>query len=128
MSGLNADGILYTEYKAVESENEIMNVKYPTVLKSLHVRADHLYRAVFEHVKENFAIAGFSSLIDVINLHIVEWIEMSELNFLIIFQAFLNFYGVYYQNVMEKLDKMDSAERDHFIAPIKEYRAYANDS
>lgn len=49
----------------------------------------------------------------------------SELRFLIFIQGFLNFYGVYYQNVMEKLHKMDNAERDVFIAPINNYRIYA---
>lgn len=52
---------------------------------------------------------------------------MSVLNFLIIFQCFLNFHGVYYQTLMEKLEKMDSAERDNFIQPIKGYRVYAKD-
>lgn len=62
---LEADGILYTEYKTMDNEIETMKEEYPTVLKSSHVRAAHIYNAVYELVKENFAIAGLLSLIDV---------------------------------------------------------------
>lgn len=57
---LEADGIIYTEHMSTDSATEIVNV-----LQTRHVRAAHIYRAVFEPVKENFAIAGLLSHIDV---------------------------------------------------------------
>lgn len=100
-----------------------MQVEYATVLHSRHVRAAHIYIAVFECVKENFAIAGLLSLVDV---NIVAHCKMriDELSCILLFQRFLNFYGVYYQNVMARLQRMDNIESETFIEPIQEYRIY----
>ncbi|XP_037029073.1 uncharacterized protein LOC119069206 [Bradysia coprophila] len=102
VSELEADGILYTEYKFIDNESEMMSEEYPTVLVSRHVRAVHIYRAAFISVEENFAIAGLLSL----------------------YHRSLNFYGVYYQNLMAQLHQMDDAQRETFIAPIKQWRTY----
>lgn len=59
-----ADGILYTEYKVYA--NETINVEYPTVLYDRHVRAAHIYNTAFSHVRQNFAIAGLNSFVQVI--------------------------------------------------------------
>lgn len=58
-----ADGILYTEIKVCD--NKTVDVKYPTALESKNVRAAHIYNITFSHVRENFAIAGLISLVEV---------------------------------------------------------------
>lgn len=40
------------------------------------------------------------------------------------FQEILQFDGVFYQNLMQKTDKMNDSERGSFFAPIKDYRLY----
>ena len=58
-----ADGILYTE-NCVYS-NQIENVVYPIMLVTKHVRASHIYNITFCRVRQNFAIAGLLSFVQV---------------------------------------------------------------
>lgn len=46
-------------------ENEIKICKNPINLTKTYVRAAHIYNIVYSHVHENFAIAGLSSLVEV---------------------------------------------------------------
>lgn len=128
MSVEEADGILYTEIKV--NANETMNVAYPTVLKSRYVRAAHIYNIIFSHIRQNFAIAGFASSIQVqikITGIFLLFSAANDLNHfeLINFQETLQFDGVYFQKLMEKFEQMNNGERDIFITPIKKYRIYA---
>lgn len=59
-----ADGILYTESKVYA--NETMSVMHPIALVANHVRAAHIYNITFSHVRQNFAIAGLLSFVQVL--------------------------------------------------------------
>lgn len=59
-----ADGILYTEHMVYEAE--ISDPAYPKVLMAKNVRAAHLYNVAFSHVRQNFAIAGLLTSVQVI--------------------------------------------------------------
>lgn len=118
-----ADGILYTEKKVYD--NETMNVEYPTVLNAKYVRAAHLYNVTFSHVRHCFAIAGLLSDVEVFCIWDLTLKANFQLIFFKTFQEVLQFDGVYFQKLMEKVGKMNSTERDEFFVPIKDYRIYA---
>lgn len=65
LSIAEADGILYTESKVYS--NETSHVGHPTVLVSKFVRAAHIYNIVFSHIRQNFAISGLVSFVQVLN-------------------------------------------------------------
>lgn len=65
MTKLDADGILYTEFKKNENRSDVINAEYPTVLVKAHFHAAHVYKLIFSHVKLNFAIAGLLPDLDV---------------------------------------------------------------
>lgn len=63
ISELEAGGILCTEYKIFK--NKSIESPYPDYLNDQYVRAAHKYNIAFSHVRENFAIAGLLSEIQV---------------------------------------------------------------
>ncbi|XP_055310152.1 uncharacterized protein LOC129573547 [Sitodiplosis mosellana] len=97
-----ADGILYTE--SMVYANATSNVEYPIAVVSKNVRAAHLYNITFGSIRQNFSIAGLLPYI----------------------QEVLQFDGVYYQKLMEKISSMNTAEREILFNPIRKYRIYAN--
>lgn len=59
----DADGILFTENTIFN--NEIGDVEHPKVLTAQNIRAAQIYNIAFTYVRENFAIAGLLSHIQV---------------------------------------------------------------
>lgn len=123
-----ADGILYTENKI--RSDETTDVKYPTALESKCIRASHVYNITFAHVRENFAVAGLLSLVQV-NFITTEKAFNFEFCFRTILFVFcfffrfqdsiLQFDGVYYQKLMEDFAKISQTERKKLI---ENYRLY----
>ncbi|XP_055310149.1 uncharacterized protein LOC129573544 [Sitodiplosis mosellana] len=97
-----ADGILHTECMVLA--NTTSNVQYPVALNPEYVRAAHIYNITFEHVRQNFSIAGLLP-------HI---------------QELLKFDGKYFQKLMERITSLNTHERDNLFNPIKKYRIYDN--
>ncbi|XP_031628378.1 constitutive coactivator of PPAR-gamma-like protein 1 [Contarinia nasturtii] len=98
-----ADGILYTEYKVYLDETG--NAQYPNVLVTRYVRAAHIYNNVFSQVRHNFGIAGLLPSIEEV----------------------MQFDGVFFQKLMEKMTKMKITERENLMAPLQKYRIHALD-
>lgn len=65
LSEVEAGGILCTEYKIFKRKS--IETAYPDVLDAQYVRAAHKYNITFSHVRENFAVAGLLSEIEVKN-------------------------------------------------------------
>lgn len=62
MSVIEADGILCTEW---DVQNGTESNETPTEVDAESIRSAHIYVNIFKHVRENFAIAGLLSYIQV---------------------------------------------------------------
>lgn len=63
LSEPEACGILCAEYKIYKRKD--IETSYPDVLDAQNVRGAHKYNIAFSHVRENFAVAGLLTEIQV---------------------------------------------------------------
>lgn len=77
-----ADGILCTEYEICDGLKDY--VIPPTILNAQCVRAAQKYNIVFSYVRENFAIAGLLSSIEVTqNCNITHFLMHSSVDIMV---------------------------------------------
>lgn len=58
-----ADGIFWTEHKVYADKTK--DTDYPKIVTAEHIRAAHIYNITFTAMRQNFAIAGLLSSIQV---------------------------------------------------------------
>lgn len=128
LNKIEAGGILCTEYKIYK--NKSIETAYPEYLDAQYVRAAHKYNIAFSYVRENFAVAGLLSEIQVkINTNNCNNVPFNLLErffknlFCCVhrFQEVLQFDGVYFQTLMAKFNGSNSEKSERFINSVKEY-------
>lgn len=122
LSEIEAGGILCTEYKIFK--NKLIETPYPDILDAQNVRAAHKYNIAFSHVRENFAVSGLLSEIQVNKQltvsHTYSFINLKK-TFLTCFQEVLHFDGVYFQTLMLKFEANKPEKSERFIDSVKKY-------